>query len=81
MKSFIGKQVMVIHGRMKSLRGTLRSLARDTCQVDLFQGQRQQLPRSHVVRSVLYLLVSFITHGQTVKQGNLLTEVDCQPHS
>ncbi|KIK34533.1 hypothetical protein CY34DRAFT_110246 [Suillus luteus UH-Slu-Lm8-n1] len=49
MKSFIGKQVMVIHGHMKLLHGTLRSLARNTCQVDFFQGQRQQLPRSHVV--------------------------------
>ncbi|KAG2103032.1 hypothetical protein BD769DRAFT_1676478 [Suillus cothurnatus] len=49
MRQFIGKQVVVIHGRMKSLRGTLCSLTRDTCQVDLFQGQRQHLPRSYVV--------------------------------
>ncbi|KAG1832353.1 hypothetical protein DFJ58DRAFT_848018 [Suillus subalutaceus] len=49
MARFIGKQVVVIHGHWKSLRGTLRSLAHNTCQVDLFQGQRQRIQRSDVV--------------------------------
>ncbi|KAG1874139.1 hypothetical protein C8R48DRAFT_669745 [Suillus tomentosus] len=64
MARFIGKQVVVIQGHMKALRGTLRSLTRDTCQVDLFQGQRQQLSRSHVVSE----------SGDLLNGGRLSTE-------
>lgn len=49
MQHLVGKEVFIIQGAMKSYRGTLQSLSRDTCKV-AFQGRIEEFPRTYVVR-------------------------------
>ncbi|KAG1734424.1 uncharacterized protein EDB91DRAFT_1084081 [Suillus paluster] len=61
MQSVVGQEVFVIHGPMKSYRGTLHSLSQDTCMVTVIQGSRRVFRREHVVsRTGILLTVSFI---------------------
>ncbi|KAG1763985.1 hypothetical protein EV702DRAFT_1051525 [Suillus placidus] len=47
MRHLLGKEVFIIHGPMKSYRGTLQSLSRDRCEVAV-QGRKQEFMRAHV---------------------------------
>ncbi|KAG1843215.1 hypothetical protein C8R48DRAFT_678776 [Suillus tomentosus] len=56
MQSIVGQEVFIIHGPMKSYRGTLHSLSPDTCVVAVVQGSRRVFRREHVVSRTGILL-------------------------
>jgi hypothetical protein len=62
MQHLVGKEVFIIQGAMKSYRGTLQSLSRDTCKV-AFQGRIEEFPRTYVIRLEIILFCRFDTHA------------------
>jgi len=63
MGKYIGQEVFIVHGHMKSYRGTLQSLSETKCVVAVLQGSRHEFKRNEVAVSVIINFSHLDTHA------------------